>query len=137
MKNCKQFILAPLLFLTCTAAISQETIVWSGWMDFGSCNRTKTYKDDFGNEWPTNESVGQTLNGEIFLVGTVQDWVMNRVKTCAETGIAAAGAAAFLTDGAAVWPTFTASFNACIADTGITNVAAENLGYRIDTHCNW
>lgn len=114
-----------------------DTILWNGWTDWGSCNRTKYYTDDFGNEWPTNESVGQTLNGEIYLARTVDEVIKNRLVSCVLKAVAVAGSVALLTSGASAWPTFTDSFNLCLKSDNLIQFAGDNISIRYETHCNW
>lgn len=131
---------AALLLATCIAMVGSacaETVLWNARADLGSCNRIKYYTDDFGFEWPTNESVGQTIDAEIYMAGTLDEFLENRVRSCALQGVAAAGASGLMTQGTAIWPTFAATFNACISSVDVTDIAADNLGLRVETHCNW
>jgi hypothetical protein len=114
-----------------------DTILWRGWMDFGTCNRVKWYKDDFGIRWPTNESVGQTITGEIYLARTVDELITNRLKSCAIKGVVAAGTGALITSGSAAWPAFKATFDACLVSEGLVEFVADNISLRHDSHCNW
>jgi hypothetical protein len=102
-----------------------DTILWRGWMDFGSCNRVKYYKDDFGITWPTNESVGQELHGEIYMARTLDEVAKNRVTSCALQGVATASVAALLTSGTG-WPVFKEVFYQCLRSEGLTNFLADN-----------
>lgn len=138
--NILQFfrVVAMLVILTCsTAAWAGDTILWGGWADFGTCNRVKWYTDDFGIRWPTNEQVGQTITGEIYLARTVDELVTNRLKSCALQGVVAAGATALLTSGGGAWPAFQGAFNACLTSSGLGDFLADNISIRQTTHCNW
>lgn len=114
-----------------------ETVIWKGWADFGSCNRVKYYKDDFGITWPTNESVGQTIDAEIYIAPTVTDVIKNHIASCALTGVAAAGATAIATGAAGAWPAFTGAFWSCTTSMGVTQFVGDNISVRYETHCNW
>ena len=118
-------------------AMAGDTILWRGWTNFGSCNRVKYYKDDFGLTWPTNESVGQILNGEIYLARTVDEVMTNHLKSCALKAVAVAGATALLTSGASAWATFQGTFNTCVTSEGLAQFAGDNVSIRFDTKCNW
>lgn len=114
-----------------------DTILWRGWMDFGSCNRVKWYSDSFGIKWPTNESVGQRLEGEIYLARTVDEVVKNRLTSCALKAAAATGAAALLTSGTGALATFKGAYAACLTSEGLAEFALDNISLRTQTHCNW
>lgn len=125
-----------LLTLT-TSSYADDTILWRGWMDFGSCNRVKYYKDDFGITWPTNESVGQELSGELYLARTVDEVVKNRLISCALKGVLAAGSAAILTGGSAALPAFKAAYYACLSSEGLVDFLTDNVSFRSETKCRW
>ena len=138
MKAINCYVIAALL--ACVSSVetwAADSILWRGWADIGSCNRIKYYTDDFGNPWPTNESVGQTLTGEIYLAQSVDEVAVNHLKSCALKGVVAAGATTILTSGAAAWPTFKVTFNSCLTSEGLTNFLGDNISIRYDTHCNW
>lgn len=105
-------------------------------MDFHSCNRIKWYTDDFGIKWPTNESVGQELHGEIYMARTLDEVAKNRVTSCALKGVAAAGVGALLTGGGG-WPVFKESFSQCLSSEGLTDYLADNISIRTETKCRW
>lgn len=130
-------VAAAFLLTLTTSAWAGDTILWRGWTNFGSCNRVKYYKDDFGISWPTNESVGQTLSGEIYLARTVDEVVANRLKSCALKGVAVAGATALLTSGASAWTTFQGTFSACLTSEGLLQFVGDNISIRYETKCNW
>lgn len=118
-------------------AFADETVLWHGWMDFGSCNRVKWYTDDFGIRWPTNESVGQELSGDIYLARTVDEVIKNRLQTCVIKGVAAAGMSSLFTGGSSSWAVFKASFDACLTSDGLVDFISDNISIRTDTHCRW
>lgn len=119
------------------AAFAGDTILWRGWMDFGTCNRVKYYKDDFGIRWPTNQSAGQTLSGEIYLARTVDEVVKNRLVSCALRAVAVAGGSALLTSGASAFPAFKGAFSSCLVEEGLGQFALDNISIRHTTSCNW
>ena len=138
MVSKKQIILSSLLILfACTSAWGGDTILWRGWTDFGSCNRVKWYNDDFGIRWPTNESVGQTVTAEIYLARTVDELVLNRLKSCTLKGVIAAGTTALITSGSAAWPAFKVTFDGCLTSEGLIQFATDNISIRHTSHCNW
>lgn len=134
LKVASTFLLMSLL---ASQAVAAETILWRGWMDFGSCNRVKWYTDSFGIRWPTNESVGQTVSAEIYLAKTADEVVTNRLKSCAIKGVIAAGTSALITSGSAAWPAFKATFDACLSSEGLVDFLADNVSIRHESHCNW
>ncbi len=139
MKIAKNWRIAGVLFLlSLTPCVwAGDTILWRGWADFGSCNRVKYYEDDFGITWPTNESVGQTINAEIYLARTVDEVAKNHLVSCALKGVAVAGGAALATSGSGAWPAFQGTFNACLTTEGLAQFIGDNISIRHETHCNW
>ncbi|MDO9178042.1 MAG: hypothetical protein Q7U16_06915 [Agitococcus sp.] len=130
-------IVSAISFIFISETQAGDSILWRGWTNFGSCNRMTHYYDDFGLPWPTNESVGQTLNGEIYLARTVDEVAKNHLSSCALKAVAVAGASALLTSGASAWPVFTSSFNTCLTSENLTQFIGDNISIRYDTHCNW
>jgi hypothetical protein len=126
-----------LTFKFISEAQAGDSILWRGWTDWGSCNRVKYYTDDFGIEWPTNESVGQTLTGEIYLARTVDEVVKNHLSSCALKAVAVAGYTALLTSGTSAWPVFTGAFNTCLWSEGLGQFVGDNISLRYSTSCNW
>lgn len=118
------------------SAFSGDTILWRGWMDFHSCNRVKYYTDDFGMRWPTNESVGQELHGEIYLARSLDEVAKNRLTSCALRGVAASGVSTLLTGGGG-WPVFKETFSQCLKSEGLTDFIADNISIRTETKCRW
>lgn len=114
-----------------------DTILWRGWADFGSCNRVKWYTDDFGIRWPTNQSVGQTVTAEIYLARTVDEVIINRLKSCALKGVIAAGSTSIITGGSSAWPAFKLAFDSCLTSDGLVDFLTDNISIRHDSHCNW
>jgi hypothetical protein len=126
-----------ILLMSTATALAGDTILWRGWMDLGSCNRIKWYTDSFGIRWPTNESVGQTLTGEIYLARTVDEVAKNHLTSCAAKAVVTAGATAILSSGSGAWPAFLGSFNTCLTSEGLAQFIGDNISIRYDTHCNW
>jgi hypothetical protein len=138
MSAAKRTIAAVILCVVGNStALAADTILWRGWMDFGSCNRVKWYKDDLGIRWPTNESVGQTVTAEIYLARTVDEVAQNRLKSCALKGVIAAGTSAIITSGSAAWPSFKVTFDACLTSEGLVQFLTDNISIRHESRCNW
>jgi hypothetical protein len=133
----RRLISAALLSLFASQCFAGDTILWRGRADFGSCNRIKYYKDDFGITWPTNESVGQDITAEIYLARTVDEVIKNRLISCAAAGVLAAGATSLATSGAGAWPAFRGAFDACLTSQGLTQFISDNISIRTQTRCHW
>lgn len=107
-----------------------------GWMDFGSCNRIKYYKDSLGIPWPTNESAGQRLIGYVKADIPNSGELISKVQKCVGVGVAAAGLGAMLTGPQGAWPVFSSAFNACISVEGAA-ISASALQVTVESRCNW
>ena len=124
-------------FIIATPALADETVLWRGTTDLPACTRTKYYKDDLGNEWPTIESAGQVAVGEVFFSKAIEDAIANRLKNCVAIAVGATGVSTFLTGGAAAKETFLGSYQSCISSESLSDFARDLIGMRMYSKCNW
>lgn len=120
--------------------IGKDIKVWGARADITPCSRKKTYRDDFGLEWPTIETAGQEVYAEAMVrinsPNQILSAVQSRVEQCGITAAAVAGLTAYATSGSAAWPAFKASFTGCMQSAGYLQYLG-NISLNSGSRCRW
>jgi hypothetical protein len=137
-KNINKIIVSIIVTLaSITTAYSEPQEVWHGWMNLTPCSRVEwTNNGLFGTPSSTARTAPQELHGYITIDLPNEKSVIDRVKSCADKGVSAAGLAAVLTNWSGAWPAFNATFQQCLKNAP-KNILSKAVNFRSDTSCKW
>lgn len=111
--------------------------VWHGWMNITPCSRVEWNNNGlFGTPAPTLRTAPQELHGYIVIDLPNEQNIIDKVKECAEKGVAAAGISAVLTNWSAASPSFNAAFQNCLQDVP-AEILDRSVNFKTDSSCVW